>query len=272
MSDIRLFQVLDDYGVGTIETIALGIVKALAYFGYATYEFREWGCEVTLTSPEHERPLIVNCSFMLTIPRGLGHTMIDIEWGEKLFQPPFLEKMRKPSEALFETLAVACASVVAAAGNDRPVPPPGHTINSPRPEARDPAAHQTVIGVGACKADLKLKQPTQYSNKADVPAYDGFVTIGGEVFFRTSDNEIVTDAQNGILGVYVGNIPPATSGGNQSNWARWAGTSFATPIITAMLGLLRRNGLGKDAAVAALRNYCTTMTADNEPIFPMGQG
>jgi subtilase family serine protease len=42
---------------------------------------------------------------------------------------------------------------------------------------------------------------------------------------------------NGVLGVYVGNIPDGTPNGtpNLTGWAWWAGTSFATPIISGLV-------------------------------------
>ena len=124
---------------------------------------------------------------------------------------------------------------------------------------RYPAAAPGVIGVGALSGEgVDL---ASYSNFCDEPPSEGFMTLGGE-----------PGTENGILGVYIHEFP-VDNGSNDPDyhveqpqpghlrgpadyspdlseiqynpnlfgWAWWAGTSFATPIISGLLAAAWRN-------------------------------
>ena len=120
--------------------------------------------------------------------------------------------------------------LVAAAGNDSNV--------DNRSQSRYPAAYPNVTGVGALTRD---DNPVAYSNLADSPSTIGYATFGGEVALPAStdpatDEPPATDPNGGILGVYIGLLDGQPK--NPTGWARWAGTSFAAPIISGTLARL----------------------------------
>jgi hypothetical protein len=136
--------------------------------------------------------------------------------------------------------------VIAAAGNDW-----RKDEDEARPKPGYPAAFDPVLGVGAlpknARRDATGKYPvSRYSNTSDEPEVIGVTTLGGE-----------PGEGNGILGVYIGEFPDmwyrlrkypwilwpllwliftikwgnCIRPRNESDWAWWCGTSFATPVI-----------------------------------------
>ncbi len=237
---LHLYETLNPYGVASIENIAISLVKILA-------------------DKEIKRPLIINCSFMLGIPVG---GVLDEDFPPEIRnQAGFLDYLIKTPRELFEWVVQQNeVYVIAAAGND------GEHNNSSilirkRPSTRYPAAFKGVWGVGALPKNDALQngsyRAATYSNLADntVPP-EGYVTLGGE-----------PGVGRGVLGVYIGDFPAFKAKGcfsilwqllglniprpgrlpkwfralmpedieykrNTTGWAWWAGTSFATPIVT----------------------------------------
>jgi subtilisin family serine protease len=139
-------------------------------------------------------------------------------------------------------------AIIAAAGNNEVVPLTGH------PQSRFPAAFDGVSGVAAlAKDDLNPSTPdalATYSDLADDQPTAGFAAFGGDV--AAGPAPLKTDAANGMLGVFIEQLPvelPPPTGGvaltpNESGWARWAGTSFAAPVVSAILAnLISRNNM-----------------------------
>jgi hypothetical protein len=210
---LHLYEVMNSYGVGCVETLLKGLINAL-------------------NKPDNQRPQIINCSLVLGLPPD-GSPDPDFQY--ELPDSAHLEKMLKPLEDIFDLLADEGIVVIAAAGNDAQ---DGHK----RPPARYPAAFQSVIGVGALPRPPHgtPHKKTSYSNQADHPKGNGYVTLGGE-----------EGQKKGVLGVYISHLPEYTGQRpknkrevkrdcvryqyNKSGWAWWAGTSFAAPIITGIL-------------------------------------
>lgn len=239
MATLHLYEVLNPYGVGSFETIAQGLLRILE-------------------NPDIGRPLIINCSFTLGLP-----PVAPPNFPDKLRGPEMLKHIRASFEEIFNRLSKqverdGCLSllrrifarrgrpsggtrddvvIVAAAGNDA-------SPNS-RPDAGYPASFFDVLGVGALPkgatpANGQYRAAT-YSNLSDTPSKTGFMTLGGE-----------PGSGQGILGVYINEFPIPPSGGgstftpdtinyqrNTTGWAWWAGTSFATPIISGILASWR---------------------------------
>lgn len=225
-ASLHLYEALNLYGIGSLETIARRLVQVSDLLA-------------SLRNSGNRQPLIVNCSL------ALGVSVNDPDLPEQLKDPELLEDMTVSFEKIIEQLDHDDVIVVAAAGNDahEKEDEPG-TVQ--RPPARFPAAFDQVIGVAA----LPQEHPGQgqphkaasYSNLADRPKTIGYATLGGE-----------PGAGKGVLGVYIGDLPKVKAGVNKpekaknmlpkdieytrndTGWAWWAGTSFATPIISGLL-------------------------------------
>lgn len=90
--------------------------------------------------------------------------------------------------------------------------------------------------------------PAPYSNISDLPKGDGVATFGGNSNATTDK----TNSTDGMLGVYIGTYPDNVP--NTTGFARWAGTSFATPVITGALAVLVADGYTTDDAIQKLRD------------------
>jgi hypothetical protein len=219
-ASLHLIEVLNPYGVGTFERIAKGLLLALEIY-------------------KENKPLIINLSLMLVMPRS-GH--FDRDFPVELKDACIQEDITGSFKDIFTFLKKSGINVVAAAGNDAHGIP-GAPPTAKRPAARFPAAFTSVIGVGAMPrqdtAGIR-HEVASYSNLADDAPVIGYTTLGGE-----------PGAERGILGVYIGGFPeyrgplPLRYANierssihyrrNTNGWAWWAGTSFATPIITGLL-------------------------------------
>jgi hypothetical protein len=250
---LHLYEVLNPYGVGCVETIAQGLLNVLR-------------------NPDIQRPLIVNCSLVLDLPTE-GETYPDFP--APLADPAILAHMRQPLEEITRLLTQAGAVIVAAAGNDA-----SRGARNPaasRPPARYPAAFEDVIGVGAVSNQRpscgNRYEAASYSNLADNPSDSGYVTLGGEA-----------GRDQGMLGLFISRYPnPADKGqadpqaigylSNESGWARWAGTSFATPIVSGILAAWWDASQGQAASVARtiLGKAATGLTEQNEKVIVVEQ-
>jgi hypothetical protein len=119
---------------------------------------------------------------------------------------------------------------VAAAGNDSRKRVEG---GRPRLGPRVPARYESVLGVAATTGDPS--QAASYSNAGgDLEFGDHIATFGGEV---TASNE----PEDGVVGLYSAPTFPGVPGGtdgsltNETGWATWSGTSFATAIASGLV-------------------------------------
>jgi hypothetical protein len=246
---LHLFEVLNPDGVGDLLSIAKGLWEVLNTFS--------------------GQRLVVNCSLVLNIPR-LNQPITDLDSnlvalivggtdnnqnsdyltsvssdGEK-----WLARQGLAIEWICNKLLSERSRVIAAAGNDWK-----QGENKDRPDPRFPAAFSSALGIGALKKapqtnENHSQEPSSYSNISDKPEYEGIVALGGE-----------PGEKKGVLGVYIGKFPPmefwlrqypaiwqpfmwlyfvirwgSFSGPrNKNDWAWWAGTSFATPIVSGVI-------------------------------------
>jgi subtilisin family serine protease len=249
-AELHLFEVLNPDGVGDLESIAKGLWEVFDQFA--------------------GEPLVVNCSLVLNMPHnGAQIPELDQEilkeivqdWREDqdydyLVASPageaWLERQSQSIKWICDLLYLHGSKVIAAAGNDG-------KEKQERPHARFPAAFDSVAGVGALpKGPVKSMSGTavryttaSYSNISDEPGKEGVTTFGGE-----------EGEKNGVLGVYTGEFPADPNptwwrrflnwvivllGGrvagprNLTDMAWWAGTSFATPILTGKIAAILSN-------------------------------
>jgi subtilisin family serine protease len=124
--------------------------------------------------------------------------------------------------------------VVAAAGNAAFDP-------ATRPEPLFPAAYDTVFGVASV---TRGDQPSMYSNRGDVRVFGNGVAVFGGQGVAASEDELPAipdpgrdgwrDAVAGIFSAETIPLAPTTAAANETGWVWWSGTSFATPIVTAI--------------------------------------
>ncbi|MCB0076096.1 MAG: S8/S53 family peptidase [Anaerolineales bacterium] len=258
---ITLIEVLNKYGIGTLESITEGFATVLL-------DLSSNGSTTISAMSEPHATAILNCSFMLATPQndyaaGNPHLSSCGAWQnwDNVFSnaPSLLNVPGIMLQIITALVQEQNASIVAAAGNE------GHNGN--HPPARYPAALHNVVGVAASKADNSM---TPYSNLADSPPSDGFQVIGGMIRHLTSSkwvshcsNSSSVDIANndpnqgelGLLGIFTRPFPNPNGADtpNSNGWGFWAGTSFAAPIVAALLARLRGQGMSHSAAVAALR-------------------
>lgn len=236
---IYLVEVINQYGIGTIESIVQGIKLVTE-------------TETVISNAEKQNtPVIVNCSF------GIGF-LNSQELTEELkkqgidFTIPSPEPDPDPEQTLkeFDLLKTALqrfdtafskSRIFAAAGNDG-----AHDPATPRPQAYFPAAFKFVRGVGAVDSDgLNPSSPKRvwYSNLSDVEPLDGVLVYGGGMIpAATQTDPNKTNDADGILGIYLGEFPDKQP--NTNGWAYWSGTSFATARMSGMFA--RAAGKGRD--------------------------
>jgi subtilisin family serine protease len=226
---LYLIQVINDWGICSISSIVAGLEKLV--------EFR--------AQARRRVPLVINLSLVLGLPReqthrAAAHSGHGPRWLET-FQPAALDDL----SVLFEKIANLLSGtpnsiVVAAAGNDG-LKPRQNPQNLPR--TRYPAAFPKVTGVGALEQITRSPgRPgvsatyAPYSNIADENRPRGFITFGGQIAPGNPPDHATADKTGGMLGIYTGDFPDGTF--NTTGLARWAGTSFATPVITGLIAKL----------------------------------
>lgn len=233
---LHLVEVLNPYGVGSLESIARGFALA--------------------AQAAARGPVIVNASLCLDVPQPDRAWLRTLRKDEPFWasQPPErLARTITPFQQLCDALHSQQAAVVAAAGNEGRA---GY-----HPPARYPAAFESVLGVGALKADAVT--PADYSNLSDAPLRAGVAAFGGEVTAGTADG------RSGMVGMYTGAFPDGAA--NETGWARWAGTSFAAPVVAGALAALMSDGHARDAAIQLLRRAGQSSTSPIGAIFPARQ-
>jgi hypothetical protein len=269
---IHLYEVLNSQGVGDLMSIAHGFLRVLNSF---PGELLVVNSSLTFRSPRLNHPISgLEPAFMAKIIKD-GAKLNEV----KLLTPELLTEDGKEwlarqgavIEWICDQLYHRGSRVIAAAGNDWG--PESFT----RPDPGLPAGFDSVLGVGALPKNAHPDSAgryrvSEYSNLSDKPEPGsteeevGVVTLGGEA-----------GEDNGVLGVYIGQFPDMryrlgkypwflrpimwviftlawgnnVSPRNDSHWAWWCGTSFATPIITgltaAMLSTLNAPASTQDA-------------------------
>ena len=221
---VYLHEVLNSFGVGSLKSIAQGLTDAAG----------------------QDKPLVINCSFLLAQDlEALKEKLKDLN-ALLLLKPRIQALMRLPLQDVFRTTTlIPDVIVVAAAGNDNDSSP----VNRPGP--RFPAAYDRVLSVAALpKGNPRHPQSnTPNSRKYKTAAYSNLAHSSGsskEAYsFATFGGDLVNGSSrpsHGVLGVYIGGIPTQNPDGtlnpgpaNTTGWAEWSGTSFAAPIISALL-------------------------------------
>jgi hypothetical protein len=268
-AELHLYEVLNSQGTGDLESVARGL-WTIADEQYKIWEktqnFQHMLVNLSLmlaipangNPKDPESPNIIPSDSPLPIR---GHRLTDMHDDLLTYisdHPEYVERSGLVIMWICDLLFFLRARVIAAAGND------WDPTDLGRPQARFPAAFLSVQGVGA----LKKEQPNPttgksqnyevatYSDLSDQPGKVGIATLGGE-----------PGEGNGVLGIYIGEFPepeiievehaelpiferirrwiitffggivalPPIAPKNETHWAWWAGTSFATPIVSGVI-------------------------------------
>jgi subtilisin family serine protease len=220
-AEIHLIRALDDHGVGDLQTL-IRVLRALP--------------DQLPTKPGQR--LIVNLSLMVDVPpreRLLPRWFPELsqDAGELRRRGTDVEAtLTQLDRALRETISWLSDRgilVVAAAGND--------ALNlATRPEPRHPARFDNVLGVAAVN---RRGKPSAFSNRGDERVLgNGVATFGGDARRREPGEPPRIEPADGhpdaLVGIFSGEELPLGVGRNSTGWVYWSGTSFATPIITAV--------------------------------------
>jgi hypothetical protein len=210
-------------------TAHLHLIEVLNKYGVGTYRSLTWGINVISKLQSKGTRTVVNCSLTLA------------------YHPDECEKGQSSWEKLFCILQATLGinflaglegqlallsrhTIVAAAGNDA-------ELGAAQPKPRYPAAFPAVLGVGALTHQYT---EAEYSNQPDDPATAGVAAFGGDVDPAAREK---SHPSYGILGLYTcpefpdgsRSVPPTK---NETGWARWAGTSFATAVVSGAIARL----------------------------------
>ena len=264
-AEIKVYRVLNDYGIGTTYTIMKGLEKAL---------------EDHDKSENRYAPLVINLSLTMTFPflenqlpnnndpenitellRQIinevkaEHKIEKGKWSFKNGTSRLASQLRYPIQSVIHWLyKIENVTIIAAAGNEN--------RGGITPEASFPASFEEVIGVSALKNLNEIPTGdnnvpvvlTKYTSKADKPVSEGFAVFGGDINVQgvsqeQNPDEVVYKAssadEGGVVGIYIDNFPEPNGNGryntpnnNDTGWASWSGTSFATPIISGAIAKL----------------------------------
>jgi hypothetical protein len=262
--ELHLVRVLNEYGIGD----SLAINHALAALPAA----------LGISGPGPEAPrLVVNLSLGYEVP--IPARLLD-RWLPTIARDPeqvrshlpeictLLDQIHGNLSDVMTWLAERGVLVVAAAGNDalrRDVAP-----GAP-PPPRFPARYDDVLGVAAMRRDLR--NPANYSNRGDTVVQVGsghIATFGGNVKAAPQDDASHTPEPNdSVVGIFSGPLP--NSAVNASGWAKWSGTSFATPIIAGIAARLWASepALTPQQIAGALRGFAQHPHGGVNPDSPL---
>jgi hypothetical protein len=231
-AEVHLIRVLDDTGVGDLATL-VDTLRDLP--------------DRLLSGANRGKRLVINLSLIVDVPQRERLLQLQaVAAGAQL--PPrhrwLLDQVASYGDleaGLFEAVAALAARkdvlVVAAAGNDAlgPVPNP-----APRPPASFGATLRSVISVASINSE---GEPSDFSNRGnEAQNGTGVAAFGGEAHLDSPadslpeipDRPVVKGRMNAPVGVFSAPELPLEGGSNHTGWVTWAGTSFSTPIISAL--------------------------------------
>jgi len=182
----------------------------------------------------YDQDVVINLSLVLPDDEDLQGSIADLQAARS--------NLRRP----MELLAAVGVMFVAAAGNEGDS---RQQSGRPRPDALYPAAFAydglaNIIPVGAVNEGRQPAGYSCYPGAQGVATYGGEIPRAADVYQEHGMTYVDTDCLDALVGVYTHLSYPALSATdaqttypapNTHGWAYWIGTSFATPIVTAVV-------------------------------------
>lgn len=233
-AEIHVIRVMDRAGVGDLHALACALEDIVAW--KRSDSIRKMIVNLSLTIAVPQRAELAPYFFPQTIAGG-AMSVGDV-WAAFA---DTLERTHLSVHSAIDWLRENGVLVVAAAGNNAL----GKAAND-RPEPCVPARYDTALCVAAVNRAL---DPARFSNEGeDGGIANGIATLGGDADLVTglmgadpptakiTGAGALRDAVRGIFSAptITANRPPGAGVNNGTGWVWWAGTSFATPIISAV--------------------------------------
>ncbi len=224
-ANIEYIRALNDYGVGDTSTL-VAVLEEIHY-------------RMLPEGDLYNKPVVINMSLVMTP----SEEDLFMNWfGDSVNCDPDMhvqmmndaKLLRSQLQVAIQALAARGAVLVASAGND------SNSIDMPeRVGPRYPAAFPEVLSVGAVDRQGEMASYSNYPQL--VPQHNGIATYGGGVPTKA---DIANDEVDAFIGLYsaptypaleaTNPLTPDSPAPNNHAWAYWSGTSFATPIISAV--------------------------------------
>lgn len=226
-ADVHLIRALDDDGTGDLLALAT-ILRQLP--------------DIYLTQQGYQR-LVVNLSLTVDIP---APALFLQEWLPQTATSPTTLARRWPElcglvdrsqlslRRIIDWLTDRDVAVVAAAGNDADGVPL-------RPAPAPPAVYEDVLSVAAV---TRRTRPSRYSNRGDQIVFgNGVAIFGGDGQAGPDGVPRIPPAgadrwRDAVAGLFSNrDLPLAPPGArpNATGWVWWSGTSFASPVVAAIV-------------------------------------
>ncbi len=216
---IRLVRILNDYGGSDLYSLFAALTDLEREIVSGSIRRLVINLSLTIMPDIRRLPYIWfdNRQWPTTQLNGVIRVLDHIEEGLRL---------------LFESLHGHGALIVAAAGNDSSSASEKGLARRP---PRAPARYESTLSVTSVNSKFA---PSKFANAANIPPLDsGVATFGGESYGATDPNAL----PDAVRGLY---LSPTFPNGEQNTmgWADWSGSSFATPIISAVGAHLMAQG------------------------------